>query len=546
MLSSYTMLASFLTYLISNKAKSSAFITVAYCLFILPVTESLAFILPLTDQKQFIFSSIIKLLFSIILFSITYYALYFIEQLIRRNTFYTRWLKYSSLYFLIQLPLFILIYPGYWVWDELYVLRNAQVYSTEAWQNIFTNLYHTFCLYIIPTGVGIVVLQMVGASIVVGYLLSKLRETLHRPWLALIAGIPFLFIPILLNNLYPLRLTAYSYVEILILFQLLLLFLHKLHIRRPFLYFFWTSTFIVLLSFWRTEGIFFLVILPLLFFKLKLHAGFPRLSYQSCILILYILIIVSGSLFATRHTADPKYQLTSTINPLSMMLQYELKGDNLQEDLKAIDKVIAVKLLKDNPSYADIGALWKGPRPDFQNHMSEYYKAYFSIVKNNFDIFMTARLQTFAATNSLDSKFPPHIGTGTSPTDSELTYAFNHFHENNRFSQALNNDLKLSVTRFAILTNNNDELVQPFASIVWSIIPTIFLLSISIVYALWRKRFAWLLIFSLLLLQAVVIFFTTPANFFMYYIPVYITANFLLAMIFVIYLDNRLKFNKHT
>lgn len=497
---------------------------------ILPLNESLGFILPLTNEKQFIFSSILKAGFSVTLFFISIYFLKFVEKLYQKDLFTLHWLRNSLIYLGLSVPLFILIYPGYWVWDELYVLRNAQVYSMEAWQNIFTNIYHTFCLYIIPTGVGIVVIQLAVASIVIGYVLAKVQQIIKKRWPVLLIGLSFLFIPVLLNNLYPLRLTIYSYIELVVLLQTLLLFTNMLKPSHPYRFLFWMSSFIILLAFWRTEGLFFLLLIPVLFIRLGLIKKPLKFNHQLVLLTVYIITIVGMSWAATRYTADPKYQLTATINPLSMLLQYDLKGSTIEDDLKAIDRVIDINLLRDNPSYTEIGALWiKGPRPDFESHMSDYNKAYLNIVLNNPDTFLKTRVQTFLATNSLESSSPPHIGLGTRFTvkdNPEFTYAFNFFYENSRYSHMINEDLKLATTKSLLMINDKNTLIQPFAAVVWTVIPTLLAMLTASFVALWKKRYAWLLIFGILFAQALFIFLTAPANFFMYYLPIYLSGNF--------------------
>jgi hypothetical protein len=434
----------------------------------------------------------------------------------------------------LSIPLFVLIYPGYWVWDELYVLRNAQVYSMEAWQNIFTNIYHTFSLYIIPSGVGIVIIQLLIASLSIGFVLAKVQQITKKRWPAIVIGLSFLFIPVLLNNLYPLRLTLYSYIELLVLLQVLLLFIGKSTILHPYRFLFWMSSFLVLLSFWRTEGLLFLLLIPVLYVKLGILKKPIRFNYRAFAIAIYIFLIIGLSWAATRFTADPKYQLTATINPLSVLLQYDLKGPNIENDLKAIDKVIDLELLRDNPSYTEIGALWiKGPRPDFESHMDDYSKAYLSIVLNNLDIFLKTRLQTFSATNSLESSSPPHIGLGTRFTvkdNPEFTYAFNFFYENSRFSNMLNENVKLSTTKTLLFIGEDNKLVQPFAAVVWTVIPTLLAMAVLTVISIWKKRYAWFLIFSILFAQAGLIFLTAPANFFMYYVPIYISGNFFVLM----------------
>lgn len=518
------------------KLATSFLVATFYVHFILPINESIAFELPLTNKTQFFVSRIYKLVFVFVLTFIIYFILHFLFQF-KKNRQYKLWLRLSTLYALLNILLFILIYPGFWVWDELYVLKDAQSYSLEAWQHIFTNMYHTFCLYLIPTGVGIVIIQVLIVSVIVGYVLSKSIELLSYKPSSSILCIPFLFVPVLINNLYPLRLTLYAFLELFLLFSFLLLLTKKhtsINTRVDYLGF---SLLATVLAFWRTEGIIYLLLIPIFGQMLGIF-DFTRpiksLKDKSVLIFIIPLLFIAAASLITIKTTSPKYQIPPSLGALSMLLSNSDTNKVVvdKSDIATINHVIDVHTLVNDAAYNDVPVLfWQGKlKPGFENNIRGYQQAFLKIALRNPIEFIKVKAKTFFASNSLDSHYTPHIGNGirfSEVDNTEFNWLFGSFYASNKLSRPWDLALKLNITRSLLGINNRGQLIQPYAALVWTVIPTLLFVLFLLGYSLIYKKWAYAIVLSLIVAKAILIFVSAPAGFFMYYFPTYIIGNFL-------------------
>jgi hypothetical protein len=524
----------------------SAFIaTVLYCVFILPLTEAIFFDTAVTERRAVVLSYALKAAFGIALFFLSHFVLRFIEKLVRKDAFYWDWLRNTAIYLTVLAAVFLLIYPGYWVYDEFHLLTSFEVYTLNSWQHLFTQVYHTFCLYIIPSGVGIVIVQIVAVSVIAGYVIAKLRTVLKKKWLAYFLFAALLLPPILLNDFYPLRLTFYAFLELLLFTKVLFLYLGPADKRGKYAQFLALSLLIAILATWRSEGIFLLILLPLIVFKLgifdkkSLLKQLPAVGYT-----LIALGFVAVSLHLTRSTADPKYQLTATINPLSIMLQQDLQG-NVEENLKKIDTVLNLDVIRKYPSYIETPAIWNSDekqaiREDYQEHLREYYLGFAGLVKDNPVQFIDARIKTYASTNSMDpSTFTPVPGWLTEGYYYQERPAFiTTFYEQNKLSRPLNPDVR-DATIKTLIASNADWTVSPIRTALWNVTPILVALLAILVHTLIKKRFIWAFLVVLLFAHTMIVFLTAPANYFMYYVPIYLCGSMLTVMYIVYGIDQR-------
>jgi hypothetical protein len=503
-------------------------IVCVYSVFMLPITENIAFSPPADEHLWYM--RLLKVGFLAFLFAIFFGVLSFLNKvLFEKNRFYRQWLEVSCVYLVIAGVFFILLYPGHWVWDEFNILYAVQHYVPDAWQNIYTNIYYTFCLYLVPTGVSIVAFQIIIASLVVGYILARSEQlTKSRVWQIVLFAI-FLLPPIIINNLYPLRLTVYSYIEVVFLVRLLFLLLGKDHIANKSLYFLQMTAMIILLAFWRSEGIYYLLILPVIAHKLDF---FARKSWRRATVPLVIfaaIVMVLGGYLVNKATSNDRYGLTAMINPLSVMIQSPLKGNNVEQRLKNIDKVINLEILRKYPSYTEIPAFWAGAvRDNYQDNLDLFQKEYLQLVIDNPDLFLRARTKTFLATNGFDVTTPAPMGMLSffSYSDPHSEEIVNRFYATNFLSHPINKVLKHDITRGLLFLDDNDR-VSPLGRVFWSIIPAITIVTVVLLISVFKKQLAWAVVLSFIALRAAILFLTTPAHYFMYYLPVFISGLFI-------------------
>lgn len=523
----------------------SFFLVISFFIFILPINETIAFAPNSSlDHKSLIVENLLKLLFAFVLFFIFNFFLKFIEKIRSKDQFYITWLRISAVYLLFMMVFFILIYPGHWVHDEFIVLNSVKNYSLFAWQNYFTNIYYTFCLYIIPTGVGIVLLQNIFISLVIGYIIGGLKEVFKNKKLWYFLFLPFILFPIVINNLYPLRLTIYSYIELLFIGRLILLHFKVIKINNPYLELFINSALITIIVFWRSEAFYYLLLLPFIVIQLGI---FNKQSIKKlttyCKIIPAIIVILTGYAI-NQYTSNPDYNLPVLATPLSTMVQKPLKGKNIQQDLNVIDQTLDLSVLKEHPSCEE-SPLWYGAkRPTAPINRSALYKSFIYVVANNPASFIKNRTCTFLADNSFTSTNNlPIVGLYDNVKSIDAMNAsseFMYFTETNYASTPISQNIRNIFTKILLMVDGNGKMT-PLGHVLWNSIPAILLIILSLIYCIVNRKKFWIFIICLILARVIMLFLTSPARYFMYYLPVYMNGYFVVMVLLLKYIDGKLK-----
>jgi len=513
-------------------------VTVLFCLFILPVNQSIAFASP-TTRKELVVSHCLTLLFAIFLYCIVLFLVHFIQKLRARDPLYLTWFKFTAIYLSIMLVIFLLIYPGHWVGDEFTVVDVVKHYGLYAWQNYFTNIFYTFCLFMIPTGVSIIIFQFVFASFVVGYVITQCRRLLRHKRLAYVLYIPFLLFPVVIYNFYPLRAMMYGYIELLLISKILFDYYYGLRIgKSPYFEIIKITLLVTLLCFWRPEGIYYVVVLPFLFVHYKIFHPTARRTFTPYLLLAACLLTFATGWAITSATTDPKYQLTAEVGPLSTMIQKPLKGQNVNTRLEQIDKVINLQVLKKYPSYFEIPAFWNGGiRDNYAPYAANFRKQYIYLVAHNPGPFLDNRIKTFMSANSFYGIPSPSLGSldGDQYDKDPVTI---HFMANNYFSRPLNPKLKEKVSEF-LLCLKAPSVANGLAHFFWNALIPIALLLIAGIAKLVKKQYLWAAAVALVLIRVPLLFLTEPANYFFYYQSIYMIGYFLTTLLAVRYFDRR-------
>jgi hypothetical protein len=520
-----------------NQSYVAAFLTLFYVVLVLPINESVAFNKP-DNLKTTVLSYLLKTCFTILLFFAIKFLMHFYTMVKNNDEIYVLWLKISLIYLFLLTILLVLIYPGHWVGDEFYILNAAKNYAVESWQNYFTIVYYTFSLYMLPTGVSIVIVQMIFSSFVVGYLISNLYSKFSnkRIWLLTIA--PFLLPPILINIFYPLRLTLYSFILLLLVGRLFFIIQNNIFIKKQHQEIIFLSFLIALVSFWRTEGIIYLSLFPVSIYVTRYYMLLKKKDIKSYAVISLCVVIISLGLMINKATLNPRYELTAYINPLSTMIQGELRGDKTEESLTKINKAIDLNIVRDYPSFTEIPSYWKGAvKSDFIYNSTDLRKGYYYIVIHNLDKFFANRINTFLATNSFGNVLPLGLGHFSKEEYRTDPYTIN-FIETNKFSEPINYNIKLATTKFLIMGDENND-INLIGHYIWNIIPVVLLLLGLMIHIIIKKKYIQASILASLLISALLIFLTAPASYFMYYLPLYIVGYYILVISALFYLDKK-------
>ena len=141
------------------------------------------------------------------------------------------------------------------------------------------------------------------ASGIVSYILYNFSKIFKESKMVYFLYIPFLLLPVLDHNLYPLRLTLYSYIEAFLICQLI--FIKKLgkNNKANLLV---LSVLLILLCSWRTEGMVYLILVPILFLIL-LKKELPDIKIRVMYTILtiaisFMLIIPQETIYKEKYS----------------------------------------------------------------------------------------------------------------------------------------------------------------------------------------------------------------------------------------------------
>jgi len=154
-----------------------------------------------------------KLVFLALLIFIWQYVFYIIKNTMKKKD---KVFLYTSLsYFCVNLVLVLLTWPGIWRMDEFGILNSAKILIPVFWQNYLTSLFYVFSMMIIPMPTGVIIVQCLIISLVVGYIISFMVKKCGK--IGYLSFIPFVFLPVLDSNLYPMRMSLYAFLELLLI-----------------------------------------------------------------------------------------------------------------------------------------------------------------------------------------------------------------------------------------------------------------------------------------------------------------------------------------
>lgn len=455
----------------------------------------------------------IRISFILLDFSIVFYLKNKIIDLIKKDKKTKRLLLFFAISIIINIIFILLMWPGNWINDELGVLYNAKTFAYYSWQNYLTVVFYSLCLMVFPSAISIPIIQIIFISFAFSYFINYVYERTNTKWIYLLYLV-LLLPPIIYNNMYPLRITMYTYIELIFLTWLYIKYKNKekLNIKECII----IAINIFIMAFWRTEGIYYLVLPIIIYFLFR----DTKKIILKCILIEIISVILVGTFtYIDKHydyEAYVKYKTTAIINPLSIILQKDLK-ENDKENIEKIDQIIDIELLKDNPLYWNILIALDDSKGLYRENITEKYdgvmQAYLKIVLNNFPEFIKERLEVFNITNG---KY-------------EIANNYYSLNGNSNFEEEKYNIIKDDILGNPINNNIRNEIIKilrgekiEFIKVFWNVMPILVIMCLCLVILLVKKKIIESLLIVNLLAKSLLVFLTTPASFFMYYYPLYL------------------------
>lgn len=435
-----------------------------------------------------------------------------------------RFVKYTLIYFCINMILLLLVWPGIWRMDEFGILNSAVRLLPVFWQNYLTSLFYIFSLMLIPIPSGIIIVQCALISLIGAYIVRFFADRFGKS--GLLSFLPLLLFPVLDSNLYPMRMSLYGFLELLLL---VLLYEKRQKYKGGNWIFICMSA--SLITVWRTEAVYYFLLFPLLLVILFIE----KTDRKSLIRILCGYLILSLCLFIPQTIGDKltsgnQYDLTSVVLPLVPLVGQACEEGGCEEQLEAIDKVVDVQMAAKGAreKISGISLFWS--RPDFQrDYTDEQYKdfksAYYDLIMKFPTVFLSERWDCFThSVDLLENTTRLFEAEGVANYD-----IFRSYPQTVPLSENIRND----VIKVLEWRNMRDyELKKSGYPIVYGHIVPICILLLSWAACLVMRKWHIFFLLSLPLVKLPLIFMTAPSRLFMYYYSLYLIGYF--ALVFLI------------
>lgn len=435
-------------------------------------------------------------------------------------------LKIFLIYFSINIVILILTWPGIWRWDEFNILNYVSQYKLEFWQHYFTSIMYLLSYMLIPIPSGVIICQIAIASGIVAYIISNFKKIFNNSKWTYLLFIPFLLLPVLDHNIYPIRLTLYSYIELLLVCQLI--FIKKLgkNTKKDFII---LSIILILLSVWRSEGILFIILIPILYifvFKEEIKDLKIRIMYTIFTIAIAIMLIIPQQ-YVYKNEYSDRYDVTSYINQLYVVTKAEMRENPDSEELKVIGKVI------------DYNEFFKYTRGIYAHNTDKIYKkdatkndyenmkkAYTKLLKKYPLDVLKERIDIFLKTSGFVKDYNVHVENTRDIYTRPANYSLLLFRNLYSTTKPINLDIRNSVISF--LECYDGEHTNFAFHMFYNVIPSMIIIAILIFVCLIKKNWMLFFTFGAILAKALAIILTAPDCFFMYYLPIYLVGAFML------------------
>ncbi|MBE5880970.1 MAG: hypothetical protein E7289_01475 [Lachnospiraceae bacterium] len=430
-------------------------------------------------------------------------------------------LKVAGGYMLLMTVMLLLTWPGIWRMDEFGILSSSIQLFPHFWQNYITSVFYIVALMLVPFPAGVVLVQCACVSLIVARLVTLcMRE--GAGWRNAVLFLPFLMLPVLDSNLYPIRMSLYAFLEVLLITELFFFakrYAEQSEESRGLDYWCYLTVLAAVVTVWRTEAIYYFVAYPVIL----LVVGKGRRFVKQVLFYLVIgVILFVPQKVGEKLTSGEQYELTSVVLPLVPLVQAADEHADAQdlELLDVIDRVVNVEVTLQGAAEgkSGINLFWGEPR--FQRDYTaadfkEFKSAFYQLAAKYPDVFLKERWETFCDSSDLLENT-----TELFTKDGVMNYET---FKNYPLSKPIHDQLRTCVIKLLELrdTHNYDVKLE-VTDFVYSAIPAVLVLMAVALGLLCRRRWTALLLVLTVLVKVPLVFLTAPSRLFMYYYSVYL------------------------
>lgn len=414
-------------------------------------------------------------------------------------------IKCGLLYLPVMLAALAIKLPGgYLTNDEYSIFNSATNLIHDTWFNYMTVYYYIVSIMLIPLQYGPIIAKVIIEFFVVGYCVYRTKQYYGRR-----AGtgmyILFLLYPVIAYTTSAHRLPVYFLIYLAVFTKLLFDYLEKKNPDGSIVFVIVAGA---VLTQWRTEGIYLLILIPIL-----LLIVYPPLRKTQKVITLiaayflvqYILWIPqNGALSSNLNGAANDRMKPFYAYTITNMYRNGLDTEKNAADLAIVDRYLsldAIKAINDHYgdiNYEDVLILYAdgfvGVREDAgDKEFYEYSEALKRIFINNPGVFIRTRWGAFCyAATPYGIVFP---GGG------------------------IRGFVSFAVSLVKTITYN-------------LFIPVLFALG-SLIFSLIRRKWYSFFVFGGLMAHWFIVFILAPASYFKYYFPIYIVSYFYAILILI-------------
>ena len=326
-----------------NKAKIPTALAFAYWLFINIVYVDGYFY----GKSSFFITALFK---GTALIAAIAFANFIAAQIRRAKTdqLHRTFLKRSLLYFGIMFVFLLLVWPGIYVHDDIGVFSKATALIADPWQHFLSSVHMITSIMLLPIASAPVFFQCLFASLIVGYISTYTPTVLtenakKQKKLTIALFIIFLLPPVILHVLCGYRMSIYQYFEAFILLYFYIHYKKAEKISTPKMIY--LLFLMILLCSWRSEGIYYLIGLPVLFYIIRK----PLFTMRQIAIYSLILIVATLGISKVNNKliGSNSYSLGALMVPISGIIDGAIESND-EETLAIYDKAFNIQCIKDN------------------------------------------------------------------------------------------------------------------------------------------------------------------------------------------------------
>lgn len=490
-----------------------------------------------TDQLYFDYAStkLSVLIFSkasfLVILLVFWCALFHLIRACRqKNPLAQKVVLYTAIYGGIMLVFLLIFWPGNWAADDLTIALMARTMQLDAWHQILSSFWCIYALMFLPSLSGIIIVQIIYISCIVGYLIAKIDVLFlqGRPLRVLsriLLYIPFLLPVPIVYNFYLMRNVPCAYTELLLLALLVFAFLEKQPLSTAKQM--GLAILTIVTACWRSECIYYVVAVPiLLFFLGKDKLAGMRIGILTAVIVLgsFVMMQYNSSLLGSSN-----YELLAIINPATNLVRVADEEKDRAE-LDSIERVISIATAKEYPDLPG-NALFGVEgflKPDYtKDDFHAYIGGVARLAVKHPLAFLYERSQVFLTSvyyleKSVESNFLVYVSSRYFD-DIDGSVATSLYNE--RGGSALPKPLNTTLRREAIqFLGCVDSQIMPQAGfrLFWNgLIPIAFFI-LTFFALLVRKKWYLALVCFFCLCKLPLIFLSAPDEYFTYYFQLYL------------------------